>query len=61
MRRLLMFEIEFICEGVYDLWYHDGDTDPHGEYVGTYESHEIAQEEADAFALFHGFVGDYTL
>jgi hypothetical protein len=56
-----MFEIEYICEGVYDLWYHDGDTDPHGEYVGTYESYEIAQEEADAFALFNGFVGDYTL
>jgi hypothetical protein len=56
-----MFEIDFVCEGVYDLWYHDSDTDPHGEYVGTYDSYEQALEEADAFALFHGFVGDYTL
>lgn len=56
-----MFEIEYICEGVYDLWVRDGDEDYDCEYAGTFDSYEEARDEADAIALFCGIAKDYTL
>ena len=57
-----MFHIDYICEGVYDLWWQDGEEDYGWEYVGTYDSYEIAQEEADAFNFFcNNLTKDYNL
>lgn len=56
-----MFEIEYICEGVYDLWYHVDEFDYHGEYVGTYDSYDAAYEEMSAYEIFGDFAGRYTL
>ena len=57
-----MVHIDYICEGVYDLWWQDGEEDYGWEYVGTYDSYEIAQEEADAFNFFcNNLTKDYNL
>jgi hypothetical protein len=56
-----MFHIEYICEGVYDLFWQHNEDDHEWEYVGTYASYEYAQEEADAFELFHPMGKGYTL
>lgn len=56
-----MFHIDYICEGVYDLWYQDGNDDHDWHFLGTYDSYEQAQDEADAFELFHPAGKNYTL
>jgi len=56
-----MFHVDYICEGVYDLYWQDGEDDFGWEYVGTYESYEEAQEEIAAYEIFGNFAGRYTL
>jgi len=56
-----MFEIDYICEGVYDLWVRVAKNDYDYEYAGTFDSYEDAQYEAEAIALFSGIAKDYTL
>jgi|688.fasta_scaffold2346574_2 hypothetical protein len=56
-----MFEIEYICEGVYDLWIRNSDDDYDCEYAGTFDSYEEAWDEAYAIALFCWAAKDYTL
>ena len=56
-----MFEIDYICEGVYDLYWHAEEDDYGWEYVTTCESYEQALEEMEAYRLTGSFSGDYTL
>lgn len=55
-----MFEIDYICKGVYDLYWR-GDEEYDWLFVTTCSSYEEAQEEIAAFNLTGSYSGDYNL
>lgn len=56
-----MFDIECVCEGVYDLYMRENDDEHEWVYAGTFASYDEAEYEGRNLLIVAAIQAGYTL